>query len=196
MRQIGFACAAFALGIFATPLMAQQTTPDQPPTEQKGLPTSVPPAPPPDRQPESPPPFPPMSSRAPHHRFVDMGRHSTSRHHATKSARASNAAAHHKGSHNRRETTHAHRKGTDERHAAAPLSKKAQRRCLKLSVSQALRNSSCKAMIQDQLETKNEHHRAAHRHGKDHHKAAAANRKQSRHSTTKHSRKTRHKASD
>ena len=87
MGRIGIVCTAVALAIFASPASAQQATPDQPPVEQKEQP-SIPPAPPPDRQasPKSPPPFPPMPSRAPRHRFVDMGGHS-GRHHSLSSSR-------------------------------------------------------------------------------------------------------------
>ena len=71
-RILGLACAAFALGLFGSPLAAQETAPATPAAEQ------LPP----------PPPFPPMPSSRPSHRYVDVRSHHSSRSHAsTRSAR-------------------------------------------------------------------------------------------------------------
>ena len=170
-------CAAVAFAAFATPLTAQQTTPDQPPPTQQ-TPTSVPPAPPPDRQvtPATPPPFPPMPSRAPRHRFVDMGEHhrSPAHHRTTRSThRAKHAATHSRHHATSRRRGHAHR-------VAPAMSKKAIRRCHGMSYRQLLRHKDCAALLQRELSA------AAHsKHRSGHHKATKRH-KTIRHHSTRH----------
>ena len=96
-RVVVLACAALALGMFASPLGAQQTPSKQPMPEA----AQNPPAPEAEPLPP-PPPFPPMPSARPSHRWVDMGdRHARRvRHHA--------APTHHRATRTQHRRTHAH----------------------------------------------------------------------------------------
>src|ERR1043165_8995142 len=136
MRRAALVCAALALGIFASPLGAQQTVPDQsaPPPEQTA--PSVPPAPPPEPQTAPvPPPFPPMPSRAPRHRWVDVGGHRAASHRA--------AQSHHRSS-------HARRQATSSQHKLTRKDQKTLRWCKTLSHRQLRRNSKCTALMKQQ----------------------------------------------
>ena len=188
MHRALMICAATLFGALASPSGAQQTVPDQPPSTQQ-TPTSVPPAPPPERQtsPATPPPFPPMPSRAPRHRWVDMGEHHSSR-------------ARHRTTHVSHRTTHvSHRTKTARRsvhgrhsahahHTAAPsLSKKAIRRCHGMTYRQLLRHKDCASLLQSELNA------AAHsKHHSRKHKASVTRHKTARKHEAKHKPATRH----
>jgi hypothetical protein len=153
-----FLSATVALGLFASPLAAQQTAPAQsvppdqqsqpsvppaPPPDQQS-PPSVPPAPPPDMQaaPGGPPPFPPMPSRAPRHRWVDMGGH-------PRATRTHQSARHsqHKSSH----------KAKPARHRLSRTEKDI-RYCDGLSHRKAMHNRKCVALMKKQKASR-AHHR-------------------------------------
>lgn len=140
--RAALACASLAFALFATPVSAQQSTPDQsqPPAQQSA--PGVPPAPPPDMRSSSEtlPPFPPMSTR-PRHRWVKVGSSRTTHTATARSSRRQHASA------------AAHR-STKARHTArhpspAPksLTKAELRRCKSLTHRQLLRNRKCEAAL-------------------------------------------------
>ena len=188
----------FAAMLFATvgsSSVAQQTAPDQPPSTQQ-TPTSVPPGPPPDRQtsPSTPPPFPPMPSRAPRHRWVDMGEHHSSRaHHRTTHVTHKSSPRHHRTTKSRRSdrshrSTHAHHKATPS------MSKKEIRRCHSMTYHQLLRHKDCAALLQTEL---NAAHHAKHKTAARRHKAGDKHqaRQKARHRETRHRTSGRHRRS-
>jgi len=182
MKRLGHAaliCAAFALGILASPLPAQ-TAPDQ----ASQQPTSVPPAPPPDRQasPSVPPPFPPMPAREPRHRFVDIaGHHKSQAHHQMTHVRDRTTHAGHHATHGRHRSTHRHQ------NAAPSLSKKAIRRCHGMSYRQLLRHKDCAALLQSELSASAN----AKRHSRNHKAAGRRDKAVCRHAI-RHNKSLRH----
>ena len=176
-RLLGI-CSALSLGILATSVHAQQT--------------SVPPAPPPDTQstPSVPPPFPPMPSRAPSHRYVEMGGHSSSAHHrSSKTGHHSTSKTHHTARHSRKAERHeAHaRHGKKSHHEAAPtLSKKQIRQCKKMNYSQLLKHHNCAALLQSELKSESRskhrsHSTKAAKHKKSEHRHATSRKASVRH---------------
>ena len=140
------ACASLSFGL-ESPLAAQEAPPPPPQAEQ------LPP----------PPPFPPMPSAKPSHRWVDTGGHtsrarskaSPARHHASsaKKARSSQATASHRA-------TASHKSSKSRKAAASRRSVKAKpmhfsaktiRSCHAMTYRQIIRNSSCRAMIKQEL---------------------------------------------
>lgn len=131
MNRIFSLCAAFALIGLASPLAAQQLPGDS--SAQ-----SVPPAPPPDRPATSQalPPFPPMPSRAPQHRWVDMGRH-----HSVRSIHRA-APTHHRST--------AARAKSGKAHPRLTRTDKNQRYCDRLSHRRMMHNRTCVALMKKQ----------------------------------------------
>lgn len=141
MQRTVLLCAALALGIVASPLAAQQTMPEQPPTPSQ-------PAPEPQTAPE-PPPFPPMPKARPTHRHVDIGEARASRtHHRTTRPHRERARAHHE--------------------AVAKPSRKMVRKCHSMSYKQIMRSDTCRTLMKQELGGASERHgkgrhKAAHR---------------------------------
>lgn len=154
IRRVALICAAIAFGTSNSALNAQQTSPEQ---AAKQSSSNAAPATPPDMQtaPGVPPPFPPMPSRAPSHRWVDMSNHHQSQTHRRSTARVS----HRKG--NARQAGHSHHRAASNRggkshhhpsHRARPaLSKKAIRRCHKMTYHQLLEHRDCAQLLQSEL---------------------------------------------
>src|SRR3954451_24482651 len=147
MHRAALVCVALAFGIFASPVAAQQTTPDQTLSPAQQTAPEVAPAPPPEQQtaPEAPPPFAPMPRVRPTHRWVDVG-----------GRRVSHARGHSHQAHRRARHTH---------HHATRSSRKTERWCRRLSHRQMLRHSACMALIRHPHHaTKHRHHTARRRH--------------------------------
>lgn len=179
MRQIALLSAAISMGIFVSPASAQQAPPDQ--SAQPTQPASSTGQSMPDQaqqpsssqeEPPPPPPFPPMPRARPSHRWVDLGpehksrahRQSTRSHrdHATKTEREHGGKAH---------RGRAGKKSREEQ----PIAKKMSRKCLKMSVREAMRQSSCRSMMRDNLQEKTaRHHASAHKRSGAERKHAAA----------------------
>jgi hypothetical protein len=135
-------CAGLAFALFASPVAAQQTTPDQNQAPAQQSAPGVPPAPPPDMRSSSSealPPFPPMSAR-PRHRWVKVG---SSRNTHAATARSSRKQA----------TASVHRKlkarptAKRKSEAVKTLTKAELRRCKRLTHRQLLRNRKCEAAL-------------------------------------------------
>ncbi|MFL6720770.1 MAG: hypothetical protein ACJ8FT_03060 [Sphingomonas sp.] len=165
MHRVVLVCAAFSFAIFASPLAAQQTPP---PAE------TVPPA---STAPQ-PPPFPPMPSSRPSHRWVDVGaHHSASSHHAGPARHhAAATRERHRAATTRERHAKAHREKKHGHQAAVHLSRKTIRQCHEMSYKQLMRNSNCRSLMRQELDTaESRHHKAAHVH-----KAAARRHKAER----------------
>ena len=149
-------CAAVALGMFASPLGAQQT-PQQPIPE-----ASQPP--PPEAEPlPPPPPFPPMPSARPSHRWVDVGgRHSSHASHRAASTGHHPAGTRHHAATSEHRRTHAHHR-TAHKARLAHFSRRTIRACHAMNYRQILRHSSCRLLMKQELA-------ATARHAKRHHK--------------------------
>lgn len=146
MHRAALICAALAFGIFAFPLAAQQTTPDQtlPPAQETA--PEVPPAPlEPQTAPEAPPPFAPMPQARPTHRWVDV---------------------------NGRRASHAHRSARHAHHHATRPSRRTERWCRRLNHGQMLRHSACRALIPNPHHVKKHRHHHIHHHRVHHHHKA------------------------
>jgi hypothetical protein len=146
MQRTVLFCAALAFGIVTSPLVAQQTTPDQPSaptaTEQQTAP--------------EPPPFPPMPKARPTHRHVELGESRASR-------------SHHRAARAHHERTRAHRK------AVAKPSRKMVRKCHAMSYRQIMRSDTCRALMKQELGASERHakrhrHEASRRHRHHHHR--------------------------
>ena len=199
IRRAALICAAIAFGTSTSALTAQQTSPEQ---AAKQSSTNAPPAPPTDMQtaPGVPPPFPPMPSRAPSHRWVDMGDHHRSHQHHRSTARVS-----HREGNARQQASHSHHRATSNRtakshhrashHRAGPtLSKKTIRRCHKMTYHQLLQHKDCAQLLQSELRAAaHSKHRSANRKSaaKHHHKARTAHHKVVHRRETGHSRSAR-----
>ena len=155
MRQIALVCAALSLGIFVSPASAQQAPPEQasPPSQQTGptepaspteqsMPEEAQPPSAPQTEP-LPPPFPPMPRARPSHRWVDLGEKHKSRAH--------------------RHSARTHRRHASKERRAARPSSRMTRRCLGMSLRQAMRQPACRSLMRNDL------HASAHRH---HHHSA------------------------
>lgn len=184
MRQIALLCAAISMGIFVSPASAQQAPPEQatPPAQQTG--PNEPASPtgqsmPEEAQPPStsqeeppPPPFPPMPRARPTHRWVDLGGEHRSR-------------AHHQSARSKRQSARSHHQHSAKRSRAAQPTSRMTRRCLSMSVRQAMKQPTCRSLMRDNLHANEaRHHPSAHRHN-----AASAARRHSsahRHSAVDH----------
>jgi hypothetical protein len=159
-RVVVLACAALALGMFASPLGAQQAP------AQQSMPEAAPPPPIPEAQPlPPPPPFPPMPSARPSHRWVDMG----GRHASRVSSHA--ARTHHRAARTQSRRTHARHRAA---HKARPahFSRRTIRSCHAMNYRQIMRHSSCRALMSQEIAaTAHRSHRAAHHHRTAAHKA-------------------------
>jgi len=154
MRQIALICAALGFGVLGSPASAQQTPSEQttPPAQQTGSnqpasPTeqSTPQQAQPPSSPQTeplPPPFPPMPRARPSHRWVDLGEPRKHRHPAPTHRHQAKANRH---------------EAKASRHQAHPSSKMT-RRCLDMTLRQAMRRPVCRSLMQP------EHHPSAHRH--------------------------------
>jgi hypothetical protein len=173
--------------MLASPLAAQEASPPVSKAEQ------LPP----------PPPFPPMPSAKPSHRWVDMGgpsrarsKASPARHHASpvKHDRKAHASSKSRTSHRAR-TSHKAR-GSKATASHRPVGKakpmhfsaKTVRSCHAMTYRQIIRNSSCRAMIKQELAAPAATHRTNHKasaHRATHHGTAAHSKTVRRHSTAK-----------
>jgi hypothetical protein len=153
-RVVALACAAFALGMFAYPLAAQQTP------AQQSIPEAPQPAPEAEPLPP-PPPFPPMPSARPSHRWVDVGDHHArrARHHA--------APTRHHAKRTQQRRTHAHHRPT-HKVRAMHFSRRTIRSCHGMNYRQIMRHSSCRALMSQELATAAQRHlhHATHHHGR------------------------------
>jgi hypothetical protein len=173
MQRVALACAGFALAIIASPVVAQ-TTPEQQPV------------PAPQAEP-APPPLPPMPSAR--HRWVDTGSHhaASSHHQATRPRQHASTKQHASHKH---ATKHKHQ-AAHERHPTVHASKQSIRKCHGMSYRQILRDSTCRAVMRQDLEAAEpRHHVKAHRHSSAHRHVTVHHQV-----TTKHRRSTRHHGS-
>lgn len=170
MRQIALVCAA--LGIFVSPASAQQTPPEQAvpqdqqaspnepasPTEQSMPEAAQPPSTPQTEPlPPPPPPFPPMPRARPSHRWVDLGETHKSRSHR------------HSARTHRQHTKH--RQHANKRSRAAQPTSRMTRRCLSMSLRQAMRQTTCRSLMRHNLQSSApRHHASARRHNAAHHR--------------------------
>jgi hypothetical protein len=162
MQRIAtLACAAFALGMFAHPLGAQQTPAQQP------MPEVAQPPPGPGAEPlPPPPPFPPMPSARPSHRWVDMGDHHARR------VRHRAAPTHHHATRTQHRRTQAHHRPAHKARPAAHFSRRTIRSCHGMNYRQIMRHSSCRALMSQEIAAAaHRNHRATHRHRTAAHKA-------------------------
>jgi hypothetical protein len=169
MRHGSFvACAAVALAILTSPVGAQTVPPDQSPYPE----TSVPPAPPPDRArqpaPELPPFIPPPRARIYDHHRTTAHRRATPHHRPTAHNRAT---AHHRVT--AHHVTHSH-------HPAVHLSKATMRQCHKMTYRQIMRNSSCRALMSQDLAAAERHHATTHHRAKTAHHSTKHHRRHGR----------------
>lgn len=175
MKRIALAPTLLAISILSAPLGAQQTSPDLQTSPAQPSPSpqqSAPDAPP--------PPFPPFARARPSHRWVDVGNHHTasSRHQSAQKHRHVSTEPKHKR-HAREEaaperpqhrhTKHGHHESASaEKPQTRPASKRAIRKCHKMTYSQIMREHSCRELMKQDLD------RAEHRH-------ADASRRKTRH---------------
>jgi hypothetical protein len=154
MPRFALICAAFALGFLTSPVAAQPVPPDESaPQAQQPAPEIQPfPA---DSEPV--PPIPPMPKARPSHRWVDISKDypTRSRHHSTRGHHRT--SAHHRAVHHR--ATH-HRA---VRRTAHP-SRRTIRWCHRMTYTQIMRHSSCRALMKRDLAARAHRHRHASRH--------------------------------
>lgn len=171
MRRAAFLCMALAMAVTASPLGAQQTTPDAPatPAQPAPPPASDLPPPVPKSATELPPPFPHYPARAPRehdpnyrrssHRQSASHHHTATRHHAT----AHHATTRHKNrSHHQKASHHAGRQY---------FSKKTIRQCHGMTYKQIMRHKNCRTMMKQDLQTTAK--RPAKRHASSHRRTSA-----------------------
>ena len=171
------ACASLAFGMLASPLAAQEAAQPVPQAEQ------LPP----------PPPFPPMPSSKPSHRWVDVGapRTSRARSKASPAHHASSAKRNHKArSSDKARTSHKATASHRSVRRAKPVhfSAKTVRSCHAMTYRQIMRNSSCRAMIKQELAAPAPTHRTSHK-ATAHHKAGSRSKTARSHSTVKRRRR-------
>jgi hypothetical protein len=220
MHRLALGCAVLAFGILGSPAAAQQALagPATPAAAQvPSQPQAVP-------LPE-PPPFPPIHKAKPSHRTVDLGndypawstqhsrkakphtasahkstsskakRHTASAQKTTSSKRKSASNSRHKGTKADRRTASAHQAAS--RHETVHASRKTIKSCHAKSYTQIMKDSTCRALMRQDLEAADRHKSSKHEakkhdasHKKSSHKApvhkAAAR-------TTKHHTATRKK---
>jgi hypothetical protein len=164
-RLVFLACAAAAFGIFASPLGAQQSPP-----QQVNEPAQPPPAPEAEPLPP-PPPFPPMPSARPSHRWVDMGDRRAGRtHHHARSTRHHARSAHHHVARPQHRRTHAHDRSAHKARLAH-FSRRTIRSCHAMNYRQIMRHDSCRLLMSQELAARahRHHHRAAAHRARRHH---------------------------
>lgn len=140
MRQIALVSAAIAFALVPSALSAQQTSSGQQSTSVQPTPEAEPlPAP---------PPLPPFARAQPSHRWVDVGgqRRSSPRHHAK---------------HEKHQSGRLRHEPIEKHHEVVHASKRTIRRCHSMTYTQIMRQSSCRALITQDLDTA-EHHHAQH----------------------------------
>lgn len=182
MQRVVLACAALAFGIFASPSVAQQAQPFG--TAQ---PAAAAESPPPESQavPE-PPPFPPMPKARPSHRWTTPDHHIASTHHRTTHARRSSSKTHHRATSTRNSSTR-HRAARTHHEAAhhrpLKLSARDVRYCHRLTYTKIMRNSTCRALMRQELEAAaaTRHHHVSHRSSKAHRKETRTRARRSKH---------------
>jgi len=185
MPRIVMACAALAFGIFASPSTAQQTSQAQPfaSAQPAGGAESLPPET--QAMPE-PPPFPPMPKARPSHRWTTPDHHAASTHHRVTHARHSSSASHHRATSAHHGSTH-HRVSRTHREKAhqrvVKPSARTVRFCHRLTYTKIMRNSSCRALMSQELKAAaaTRHHHATHHHATHHQKASKARARHSKH---------------
>jgi hypothetical protein len=183
-RTVILACATLAFGLIASPLVAQEAAQPAPQAEQ------LPP----------PPPFPPMPSSKPSHRFVDMGGHTSRARSKASPARQAASPKRDRKAHSSStsRTSHKARSSQKARGSKATASHRSVRKdkpvhfsaktvrsCHAMTYRQIIRNSSCRAMIKQELAAPTPTHRANHKasaHRATHHGTSKTAR---RHSTAK-----------
>lgn len=152
MRRAALIWIALATVVLASPLTAQQTTPDDMASPKQPLPqTST----------ELPPPFPHYPARAP--REHDPNYHAPIRSHQHGESHRSGRTHHH---------GKAHRRGRTHRHVTHEhFSKRTIRQCHSMNYRQIMRHRDCRVLIKQELEAAEhrDHHAkrssSAHRHG-------------------------------
>jgi hypothetical protein len=164
MRQIALLCATLSMGFFVSPALAQQTPPEAAaqaqqtgPNEpaspsQQSMPEQAQPPSASQAEPPPPPPFPPMPRARPSHRWVDLGGEHKSRAH--------------------RHSASTHRQHAKKQSRKALPTSRISRRCLSMSVRQAMRQSVCRSLIGDNLHASaaRHHHTSSRRHNRVHHR--------------------------
>jgi hypothetical protein len=150
-----------------------------------------------------------MPSRAPSHRWVDMGDHHRSQTHRRSTAHVSKAHVSHRTSKATKRTASSHHRTAPHRtsksrhaavhHKASPaLSKKAIRRCHSMTYRQLLRHKDCAQLLQTEIKSAaHPKHRLASRKSaaRNHHKTATKHHTAVRHHETRHSKsKKRHRS--
>lgn len=153
-QRLAVMLAAFALGMLAWPVEAQPAPSSQPsfPVQQP-LPDVPPSRTTPESAPETPPPpFPPMPSRAPSHRWVDVGSHRVSHHRPAK----------------------AHRR-------IVHSGKSKLRQCRRLTHRQQMRSRTCRDLLKHHRVATHRHHTAKHHHVRAKHHRSAHHRRSARH---------------
>jgi type IV secretory pathway VirB10-like protein len=132
VRLGALGCAAFALGILASPAAAQQAAPDQ-------LAQATPQA-----EEPTPPPFPPMPRAKPSHRWTSSPPHSAAPEHRTTHSEHRTTRSHHAKS--------GHSKSHSKSHAKPHLTRteKDLRYCHQLNHRHQMRNARCKALLADE----------------------------------------------
>lgn len=178
MRQIALLCAAISMGIFVSPASAQQTPPEQaaPPAQQtapnepaspstQSMPEGAQPPSTSQEEPAPPPPFPPMPRARPTHRWVDVGgEHRSRKHHQSARSKRQSTRSHHQHSAKRSRTAQ----------PTSKMSSRMTRRCLGMSVRQAMKKSTCRSLMRDNLHASEaRRHPSAHRHNAARHHASA-----------------------
>ena len=156
MQRIALVGALLAFAIVPSALSAQQATPDQQtPATQPSPPSS-----------SSPPPFPPFE-RAPSHRWVDVGNHhsGSSRHHAvTKHRKTVTESRHAKTAAESRHKRHERRATKEERAQPVVASKRTIRRCHNMTYTQIMKESTCRALMKQDIDGGDHRHAHASRH--------------------------------
>ena len=189
-RILVLACASLSFGLLASPLAAQETARAASQAEQ------LPP----------PPPLPPMPSSR--HRWVDVGGHHTSRAASSKASPAGHAASVKRDSKKVQASSKPRMSKKDRTSAKASKNHKAARSkaiasrrqarkdkpmhfsaktvrsCHAMTYRQIIQNSSCRAMIEQELAAPAPKHRASHQ-ASAHHKAAPHSKTARGHSTAK-----------
>jgi hypothetical protein len=171
MRQIALLCAAISMAVFVSPASAQQTPPEQSaqPAQQTGpnepaspsaqsMPEEAQPTSTSPTEPPPPPPFPPMPRARPSHRWVDLGSVHRSR-------------SHHQSGRTHHQSARTHHRHSADRSRPAQVNSKMKRRCMRMSVREAMRQSACRSLMRDNLHASEaRHHGSAHKHKKTTHR--------------------------
>jgi hypothetical protein len=167
MNRAALMGMGLAMAVMASPLVAQQATPDE-----QAAPMQAPPPPPASELPpptpgtstELPPPFPHYSARAPREHDPNYHRPTHARQHRELHRRGK---THHSGQtrHHRalRHPGKAHHHATHEH-----FSKRTIRQCHGMTYKQIMRHRNCRTMMKQDLEARQHRHRPAHHHSSAH----------------------------